>query len=122
MNPELNLEKIMDEELVAFAKQDEEGTVSVIIEILAEDAQIEMSQTGSDEDRFAPIAAPPIDEKALRHKMDKLEKEIENLCPDNLIRLDTAQAFVADVTSSQLRAVSLLENVGYVLPNRTHRI
>ena len=122
MNPELNLEKIMDEELVAFAKQDEEGTVSVIIEILAEDAQIEMSQTGSDEDRFAPIAAPPIDEKALTHKMDKLEKELENLCADNLIRLDTAQAFVADVTSSQLRAVSLLENVGYVLPNRTHRI
>ncbi len=122
MNPELNLKKIMDEELVAFAKQDEEGTVSVIIEILAEDAQIEMSQTGSDEDRFAPIAAPPSDEKALGHKMDKLEKELENLNVDNLTRLDTAQAFVADVTSSQLRAVSLLENVGYVLPNRTHRI
>ena len=122
MNPELNLKKILDEELVAFAKQDEEGTVSVIIEIPVEDAQIVMSQTGADDDRFAPIAAPPIDEEAVRQKMDQLEEELENLGADNLVRLDTAQAFVADVTSRQLCAVSLLENVGCVLPNRTHRI
>lgn len=122
MNPEFNLEKILDEELVVFANQDEEGTVSVIIEIPAEDAQIEMSETGLDDDRFAPIAALPIDEKAVRQKMDQLVNELENLGVDNLVRLDTAQALVVDVTSSQLCAVSLLENVGYVRLNRTHRI
>jgi len=122
MNPEFNQQKILDPELIKFAEQDEKNTVSVIIETPVEQAQVELTETRPDGDTFAPFAALPVDEEAERQKMDQLENELKKLGADILVRLDTAQAFVVDLTPSQLRTVSLLGNVGYIRPNRTHRI
>jgi hypothetical protein len=122
MNPKFDQQKILDPELVKFAEQDKEDTVSVIIELPVEQAQIELTETRPNEDIFVPFATLPIDEDTERQKMDQLESELKKLGVDNLIRLDTAWAFVVDLTPSQLRAVSLLANTGYVRLNRTHRI
>lgn len=55
--------------------------------------------------------------------MRQLENELTALgLAKNMVRLDTAQAFVVTVRPEQLRAIVRLPLVSVVRPNRTHRV
>ena len=71
--------------------------------------------------RFSiPADASQVNEE--HQAMDKLEKELAALGLGNdLVRLNTASAFVVKVSSDQLRAISTLPLVGVIRPNRRHR-
>jgi hypothetical protein len=53
--------------------------------------------------------------------MDQLQRAFEELeLPEQPVRLDSAQAFVVDVTPDQLRMISSWDLVGPIRPNKTH--
>jgi len=55
-------------------------------------------------------------------RMDELQRQFQGLdLPDQPVRLDTAQAFVVDLTPNELRQVTEWSNVGPIRPNRTHK-
>ena len=112
--------KISDPELLKFAGQDTASKVSVIVELSIEHAPIELADPDPNSGLVRPYEALPIDEAAECQRMDRLERELKKLVTSETVRLDTAQAFVVDLTPSQLRAVLRLTDVGCVRPNRTH--
>lgn len=112
--------KILDPDLIKFAEQTSTGTVSVIVELSIENTPIEL--TGSQGNEGRPYESAKVDGHAERQKMDRLEFELKRLAAGGLVRLNTAQAFVVDLTPDQLRAVSLLAETECVRPNRTHQI
>lgn len=115
-------ERVLDPELAKFAEQDSADKASVIVELSFESPQVELAESRGDEDLSRPFAALPIDEQVERQRMDRLESELESLGIGQMVRLDTAQAFVVEVTPAQLRAITLLAETGLVRPNRTHHV
>jgi hypothetical protein len=114
--------KLADRELVAFANQvDDNNTLSVLIEV-ATNAQVQLEESRVDGNSRRSAVAMPSDETAERQRMDQLEEKLIRQLKEKPVRLDAAQAFVADLTPQQLRAVSSWNEVGYVRPNRTHRL
>ena len=119
-NPELDTGKILDAELVKFASQDSSTTVSVIVEMALPPSRVELTEVGPGQGPVRPQLALPADDGAWRHGMDALERELRQLIGAALVRLDTAQAFVVELTPDQLRKVTSLDEAGAIRPNRRH--
>jgi hypothetical protein len=117
--------KILDEELRAFAEEGAPDARETVI--------VELGAT--------PTVRPPESRDGWMSKgdyrsaieslegfkdegqaMDQLERAFDKLqLPQRPVRLDSAQAFVVDVTPDQLRTISDWDLVGPIRPNRTHR-
>jgi hypothetical protein len=122
MNPKYDTKKILDSELVKFAESYTNKRISVVVEIFVEPPQVELTKTGIDADTVRPLKTLPIDVNTERQRMDKMEIELKKLIVGEVVRLETAQAFVADLTPDELCAVSLLPDTGYLRPNRKHQV
>jgi hypothetical protein len=119
-----NAAKIADPELRIFAEDDEAPARSVIIEIKPVPLDLSFERKSSSPRGFRqPIANPnQVVSQGEKQAMDKLEGELTALgLGKDLVRLDTASAFVAKVSPEQLREISSLPLVGIIRPNRTHR-
>ena len=118
--------KIQDDDLRSFAEsEDADQRESVIVELeqtptVRPPANREQWQNPSDF-RYAIEAVEGVsDDESVR--MDELQRQFQGLdLPDQPVRLDTAQAFVVDLTADELRQVSEWSNVGPIRPNRIHR-
>lgn len=119
--PRFDSDKLLDPSLADFAEQDSSERVSVIVELALPPSQVELANQSADEG-LAPYAVLPFDVDAERRGMDRLEAELRKLGQDQFVRLDVAQAFVVDLNSEQLRAVTQLAEAGCIRPNRTHQV
>ena len=119
------ISKIIDPDLRNFAEdRGEHEPRSVIVELNATPLELPVDRSqrsGLPRIRFSiPADASQVNEE--HQAMDKLERELAALGLGNdLVRLNTASAFVVNVSSDQLRAVSTLPLVGVIRPNRRHR-
>ena len=53
--------------------------------------------------------------------LDEVERKLDTLVlPASPVRLDTAEAFVLDVTPAQLLEIASWDEIGIIRPNRTH--
>jgi hypothetical protein len=123
----VDVAKVPDPELQRFAEApDSAGLRSVIVEI----------ESGPPE--FAPrdnVLRPRVPDGGRRgssdggsgggsgESLESLERQLIALgLAANLVRLTAAQAFVVNVSPSQLCALSAMPLVGVIRPNRTHRV
>lgn len=117
--------KIIDPDLRSFAEDggtDEPRSVIVELNATPLDLLLEPSRRLGPPRERVPIALGASHVKHEQKAMDKLERELAALgLGNNLVRLNTASAFVVNVSSDQLRAISSLPLVGIIRPNRTHR-
>ena len=114
--------KVPDSELRAFAEggpADEDR--SVIIELASRPDTLLRTREVPRKGRIRP--APPSPALTLQGRsMDQLERQIEAIVARKRVRLDAAEAFVVSVRPTELRALLRLALVGFVRPNRTHRV
>jgi hypothetical protein len=114
--------KITDPDLRVFAENaDQRGIRSVIVELKAMPFEVvrRPHTRRGDPLRYAiELSAPQLGDE--KDQMDQLEQELSQLGIDDPTRLNTASAFVVNVSPRQLRAVSTLPLVGVIRPNRTH--
>lgn len=119
------ISKIVDTDLRNFAKDcGTDEPRSVIVELNATPLELPVNasqRSGLPRMRLSiPVDASQVNQE--QKAMDKLESELAALGLGNdLVRLNTASAFVVNVSSDQLRAISSLPLVGVIRPNRTHR-
>ena len=117
----MGLSKIADPELAEFAEKDSTETLNVIVELSFRPHRIPEKERPSVPGMKRPIVVLPEDEAEVRKSMDRLEKSLKSLTTSRILRLDTAKAFILDLTPLQLRSVLRLTEVGWVRPNRKHR-
>lgn len=113
--------KISDPELLKFAQRDTDELASVLIE-RASDMVVEFGEPRD----FAPhrptrraVAGEGMDAS---EQMQHFADAVQQIIGAEPGRLDLAEALVAEVTPTQLRAIATLPQVVAVRPNRTHRI
>jgi hypothetical protein len=118
--------KLGSPDLVEFASASSgAGTRSVIVE-LASPPRAAPRSTEPHHPRpqakghAREAALVPDDDRAAR--LDRLGKELDTLGLDEPVRIDSAEAFVVDVTPDQLRALARCPLSGVIRPNRTHRV
>jgi hypothetical protein len=118
--------KIQDDELRSFAESDDmDRRETVIVEVestpkvrppASKDLWLDASHY-----RYAIEAIESDDEGQSAGSMDRLQQQFRKMdLPEEPVRLDTAQAFVLDVTPEQLRQIAEWPDVGPIRPNRTH--
>lgn len=101
-----------------FVQRSQPGTQEVIIEIDAA-PQVELPRIDGTHVRAPQIL--PADEAELQ-QMDHFEDSLKGIHVTDFVRINHANAFVASVTSEQLKAITLLPASGIIRPNRTHRV
>lgn len=121
-NSKFDRRKLAGADLAKFVEDDSAGKRSVIIELAGDTPQVQFAESAAEGGSPRPFSALPIDEESVREHMDRLERQLTKLVDHKPVRLDVAQAFVVELAPEQLRAVTLLEEVGLVRPNRTHRV
>lgn len=62
------------------------------------------------------------DEEATVERMARLRGKLVAILGEEPVRLDVAEAFVADVTADQLCQIARIADVGCIRPNRRHRV
>jgi len=117
----MDLDKITDPGLAEFAEKDSTETLNVIVELYFRPDRIPKEERPSVPGMKRPVLVLPADEAEARKGMDRLEQSLKSLTTGRILRLDTAKAFVLDLTPVQLRSVLRLTEVGWVRPNRKHR-
>jgi len=125
--------KIDDPRLLAFATSEEESdSASVIIELHAPPG--EFSPAPPSRDYFGSIGKlikprsfgsekKSAQSRVLslhRDELEQLEHDLKKIISRPLTRLESAEAFIADVSPDELREISDLPQVGLIRPNRTH--
>lgn len=119
-------DKIQDDDLRSFAESDDtDRRETVIVEVESTPKVRPPASTDHWRDpssyRYAIEAMESDEEGQAAGSMDRLQRHFRELdLPDEPVRLDTAQAFVLDVTPGQLRQISEWSDVGPIRPNRTH--
>lgn len=119
-----SIAKITDFELRSFAEDDTTQSLrSVIVEVrptalgLKRDS---LTDHFRDPGKRFEIQYGPLSGASEKDALDRLEAELRALGLFDAVRLNAASAFVVDVSPAQLRAISLLPQVGVIRPNRTH--
>jgi hypothetical protein len=121
-----NLTKVSDHSLKEFATEgDLHDRRSVIIELGAAPPKVELSSRVPHGPAVG-VSQPPIELANIEGHgklMDQLEQDLLGLnLPDQLVRLDAAQAFVATLTPALLRTVLQWPLAGRIHPNRVHKL
>ena len=123
----MDLLKISDPELRDFAR--ELGTDvprSVIVELNLMGLNMNAEPIALGDHSARRLVPAELDADAARREkegMDSLERELTSLgLGKDLVRLNTASAFVVKVSPEQLRTVSTIPLVGVVRPNRMHSV
>ena len=123
---EFDPQKIVNPELREFAAcPDCQELVSVIIELGVPPtprAPRSISPPLPPPKLRQPLEASGLPEvEAQSASMDQMEKELAALnLQEEPVRLEAAQAFVVNVNSAQLRAITRLPLAGIIRPNRPH--
>jgi hypothetical protein len=124
---EIDVTKFSTIELADFAtRNDTDDRLTIIAEIENPSYQpnkVASKQYSPEIPQKIKVPALIFDESLCDECMDKVEHDLENLHLDRLpVRLNSAHAFILNVTSSQLRLLSTFPLVNFIRPNRTHTI
>jgi hypothetical protein len=109
----------MTDHLRAFAESAADGRLSVLIELAAKPPQVLVGERPWGQLERRALSIGKRDDKAIARRMARLEKALGAIVGETL-RLDAAEAFVAEVTPAQLREITRLGDVGQVRANRRH--
>lgn len=121
----LPLSKIADAELREFAATETASgqTQSVIVEAVTTVSPREPARLSAPREprKSKPSEKSETAAAANRQNLDELEQAVRDLkLRRKPVRLESAQALVADVTPQQLRALAELPMVQIIRPNRRH--